>query len=61
MKVRDLVARIEADGRRYVGSTGGHRHFKHPSKKGKVTVPGQMAKDVPPGTANSVLKQAGLK
>ena len=31
------------------------------TKKGKVTVPGKMSKDVPKGTHNSVLKQAGLK
>ena len=36
-------------------------YYKHPTKKGKVTVPGKMGKDVPKGTHNSVLKQAGLK
>ena len=33
--------------------------FKHPTKLGKVTVPGNMGKDVPKGTLKSVLKQAG--
>ena len=37
--------------------------FRHPTKPGPVTVPagGKMNRDVPPGTPNSVLKQAGLR
>jgi predicted RNA binding protein YcfA (HicA-like mRNA interferase family) len=31
------------------------------SKPGTVTVAGKPSLDVPPGTLNSVLKQAGLK
>lgn len=33
----------------------------HPTKPGTVTVSGKASLDVPPGTLNSVLKQAGLK
>lgn len=61
MKVRDLIKMIEEDGWRYMYSTGSHRHFKHPSKPGKVTIPGHPGDDVLPGTLRSVLKQAGLK
>lgn len=39
---------------------GSHHHFKHPEKKGKVTVP-HPKKDLPQGTVNAILKQAGLK
>jgi hypothetical protein len=39
MKVRDLIKRIEKDGWQYMYTTGSHRHFKHPEKPGKVTVP----------------------
>jgi predicted RNA binding protein YcfA (HicA-like mRNA interferase family) len=39
---------------------GSHHHFKHPVKKGIVTVP-HPKKDIPKGTYNSILKQAGLK
>ena len=35
--------------------------FHHPSKSGTVTVSGKPSVEVPPGTLNSVLKQAGLK
>ena len=61
MKVRELIKLIENDGWDLVKTKGSHRQFKHPTKKGKVTVPGKMSKDVPKGTLNNVLKQAGLK
>ena len=40
---------------------GSHRQFHHPTKPGTVTIAGKPSVDVPPGTLNSVLKQAGLK
>jgi len=40
---------------------GSHRQFHHPAKTGTVTVAGKLSVDVPRGTLNSVLKQAGLK
>ncbi|MDV7555686.1 type II toxin-antitoxin system HicA family toxin [Acinetobacter baumannii] len=59
MKSLDLIKRIEADGWYEVRVTGSHHHFKHPSKKGLVTVP-HPKKDLPNGTVKSILKQAGL-
>jgi hypothetical protein len=38
-----------------------HRQYKHPNKPGTVTVAGKPSLDVPPGTLNAILKQAGLK
>lgn len=61
VKVREMIRRIEADGWYHVGSSGSHRQNKHPTKKGKVTIPGQLNENIPPGTANSILRQAGLK
>ena len=61
MKVRDLIKKIEQDGWQYMYTSGSHRHFKHPVKPGKVTIPGHPGDDVTPGTLRSVLKQAGLK
>jgi len=57
---RELIRMIEADGWIQVGARGDHRQFKHPTKPGRVTVP-HPRKDMPSGTANSILKQAGLK
>jgi predicted RNA binding protein YcfA (HicA-like mRNA interferase family) len=34
--------------------------LKHPTKKGKVTVPGKLSDDLDPNTAKSILIQAGL-
>lgn len=61
MKVKELIALIEADGWREVRQKGSHRQFPHREKPGTVTVSGKSSVDVPPGTLNSVLKQAGLK
>jgi len=61
MKVRDLIDMLEADGWFQVRMKGSHRQYHHPNKPGTVTVAGKPGIDVPPGTLNSVLKQAGLK
>lgn len=61
MKVRDLIVLIEADGWQQVRQKGSHLQFHHPTKPGAVTVAGKPGVDIPPGTLNSVLKQAGLK
>lgn len=39
---------------------GSHLQLKHHQKSGKVTVP-MHSGDIPKGTVNSILKQAGLK
>lgn len=61
MKVKELIALIAADGWIQVRTKGSHRQFHHPIKSGTVTVSGKPSVDVPPGTLNSALKQAGLK
>lgn len=61
MKIRDIIRLVEDDGWFLVRTRGSHRHFKHPSKPGLVTIAGHPGVDMPKGTLNSVLKQAGLK
>lgn len=61
MKIREVIAAIEADGWRQVRQRGSHRQFKHPTKPGLVTIAGKPGDDLAPGTVNSVLKQAGLR
>ena len=61
MKVKDLIRLLEEDGWELARTRGSHRQFKHPGKPGTVTVAGKARLDVPPGTLNAVLKQAGLK
>ncbi|HEX8285019.1 MAG TPA: type II toxin-antitoxin system HicA family toxin [Pyrinomonadaceae bacterium] len=61
MKVREVVSLLEEDGWYLARTRGSHRQYKHPTKAGTVTVSGKPNVDVPPGTLNSILKQAGLK
>lgn len=60
MKVREVIRVLEADGWYRIRSKGGHRQFKHPVKKGRVTVAGQLNVDVPIKTLKSIWKQAQL-
>ena len=60
-KVKELAALLEADGWFQVRQRGSHRQYHHHTKPGTVTLSGKPSVDVPPGTLNSVLKQAGLK
>ncbi|MDZ4701939.1 MAG: type II toxin-antitoxin system HicA family toxin [Rhodothermales bacterium] len=52
---------LESDGWVLVRTKGSHRQFKHSTKSGTVTVAGKPGEDIPRGTLNSILKQAGLK
>ena len=61
MKVGDMLKILKADGWYLVATVGSHRQFKHPTKLGRVTVPGKPSDDLTLGTQNSILKQAGLK
>lgn len=61
MKVRDAIKLIERDGWFLDRTRGSHRQYKHPKKRGLVTIPGKPGDELAPGTQNSILKQAGLK
>ncbi len=61
MKIRDLIALVEADGWQHLRTKGSHRQYKHPLKQGRVTIPGHPGDDVHPGTLKSILTQAGLR
>ena len=60
MKVRDVIKLIEADGWYQIKTEGDHRQYKHPAKRGRVTIAGHPSKEVPLGTLASILKQAQL-
>jgi len=61
MKIRDVIKLVESDGWYFVVQEGSHRQYKHPVKKGRVTIPGKPGKDIAAGTLKSILNQAGLK
>ena len=61
MKVREAIRLIERAGWYLHATRSSHRQFKHPTRKGRVTIAGKMNDQLAPGTQNSILKQAGLK
>jgi predicted RNA binding protein YcfA (HicA-like mRNA interferase family) len=61
-QVKDVIAEVEADGWYLVKLTrGSHRQYKHPSKKGRVTIPGHLNDDLHRGTLASIYRQAQLE
>jgi predicted RNA binding protein YcfA (HicA-like mRNA interferase family) len=60
MKVRDVMRIIEEDGWRFVEQSGSHRQFKHPVKRGRVTVPGKPGDELHPKTLASIFHQAQI-
>ena len=59
MKFREIERIILADGWYKASSNGSHVHYKHPTKKGKVTIPNHPG-DLNPIVIKSILRQAGL-
>lgn len=61
MKARDIVKIIENDGWYLVRQKGSHKQYKHPTKKGLVTIAAhKMSDEIAPGTLNSIYKQAQI-
>jgi predicted RNA binding protein YcfA (HicA-like mRNA interferase family) len=61
MKIQKVIKILEQDGWYLHRNKGSHRQFKHPIKKGKVTVPGKMSDELPLGTLNNIWKQAQIQ
>ena len=59
-KIKEMIKHIESDGWYLKRMKGDHRQFKHPAKKGTVTIPGKLSNDLAPNTAKSILIQAGI-
>jgi len=51
---------LERDGW-YIKRKSGHLIYVHPTKQGIIPLGKHGTKEVPQGTANKILKQAGLK
>jgi predicted RNA binding protein YcfA (HicA-like mRNA interferase family) len=64
LKYRDLVKMVESAGWYFhrMGK-GDHAIYRHPTKPGSIVIAhgGKLNRDVPTGTLNSILRQAGLK
>ena len=60
-KVKEVIWLLEEDGWYLDYCRGSHRQFRHPVKKGKVTVNGKLSKVLEQYILNSIWKQAGWK
>jgi predicted RNA binding protein YcfA (HicA-like mRNA interferase family) len=60
VRSREVIKALKQDGWYEVSQAGSHKQFKHPTKKGRVTVP-YPSRDIPIGTLKSIEKQAGIK
>lgn len=62
LKVREVIQLLEKDGWiRIKSNSGDHRQYKHPTKKGKVTVRGQKNETLSDFLLLSIWKQAGWR
>ena len=57
---REVIQRLQDDGWYEVAQKGSHKQFKHPTKKGRVTVP-SPGRDLPKGTPRSIERQAQIR
>ena len=57
---REVIAILEQDGWYEIACEGSHHQFKHPAKKGKVTVK-HPQKDIPIKTLKRIEQQSGIK
>jgi len=61
MKARDVIKLIEKDGWFLVRQKGSHKQYKHPVKKGLVTIAAhKLSDEIATGTLNSIYKQAQI-
>ena len=59
MKPRELIRLLEKNGYVFIRQSGSHAIYKKPGTK--IIVVPIHSKDIPKGTLNGILKDAGLK
>ena len=61
MKAKEVVSKLNADGwYELPGRKTSHKHFKHPVKPGKATVP-MHSGDIPLDTLKRIERQSGVR
>ncbi|WP_288946156.1 type II toxin-antitoxin system HicA family toxin [uncultured Porphyromonas sp.] len=61
LKVKDVIRLLESNGFVFVSQRGSHRKFKEVGHEFHVIIAGRESDEVPKGTLNNILKQAGLQ
>lgn len=57
---KEMEKMIQKDGWVLIGQNGSHRQYKHPTKKGRVTIPFHRG-ELHVSVEVSILRQAGLQ
>ncbi len=60
MDSRKIIKILKQYGWYQIAKAGSHTQFRHPERKGRVTVP-HPKKDIPIGTLKSIKRQSGIK
>ncbi|MDR1348353.1 MAG: type II toxin-antitoxin system HicA family toxin [Prevotellaceae bacterium] len=60
-KVSEIIRMLIDDGWYLFDTKGSHRQFKHPTKKGKVTVNRKLSDTLEQDELFSIFRQAGLR
>jgi predicted RNA binding protein YcfA (HicA-like mRNA interferase family) len=60
LKVGEMIKLLEVGGWYFVRVRGSHRHYRHGTKPGTVTVAGKPSETLRPMTEKSILRQAGM-
>jgi len=61
MKVSELVKILTKDGWYLYKNGKRYNLYRHSSKNGQIPIPRHQSQEIARGTAESILKQAGLK
>ncbi|MBW8361197.1 MAG: type II toxin-antitoxin system HicA family toxin [Kaistella sp.] len=61
IKVNEIIRMLQKDGWYLDRQKGSHRQFRHPLRKGAVTVNGKPSEVLSQMLLNSIFKQAGWK
>ena len=61
MKFKDIKKKLIKDGWFIVEQKGSHVQFKHPVKRGRVTLPFHGNKEITIETLKSISKQSGIE
>lgn len=61
LKLADVLKLLQKDGWSLYKQKGSHRQFKHPTKKGRVTLNGKPSDTLSQELLNSIWRQAGWK
>ncbi|RLD20245.1 MAG: hypothetical protein DRI69_06690 [Bacteroidetes bacterium] len=61
MKSTELERKVKKAGWYLIRQSGSHRIYNHKEISGIVVIPFHGSKEVPTGTAHSILKKAGIK